>query len=88
MAGYELEGEQLAERLKASGLFSEQELAKIAEQMTTQTQIPPVGDSLKPGKPSGAPPAPVLPKPQVKKKPEPKLGAGTPGFGYGVGTGP
>ena len=76
------------EALKASGLFSEQEIAKIAEQMTTQTQIPPVGDSLKPGKPSGAPPAPVLPKPQVKKKPEPKLGHGTPGFQYGLGTGP
>ena len=76
------------EALQASGLFSEQELARIAEQMTTQTQIPPVGDSLKPGKPTGAPPAPVLPKPQVKKKPEPKLGHGTPGFGYGVGTGP
>ena len=77
-------GEEL-EALKATGLFTEQEIAKIAEQMTTQTQIPPVGDSLKPGKPSGAPKPPTLPV--DKKKPEPKLGHGTPGFGYGAGTG-
>lgn len=77
------------EALQASGLFSEQELAKIAEQMTTQTQIPPAGDSFRRGT-TKPPAAPQLPPPPsaTKKKPEPKLGAGRPGFGYGVGTGP
>ena len=64
------------EALKASGLFSEQEIAKIAEQMTTVTSVPPAGDSLRTGNPNAAPKPPTLPKPQVKKKPEPKLGAG------------
>ena len=77
------------EALQASGLFSEQELAKIAEQMTTQTQIPPAGDTWRRGT-TKPPAAPQLPPPPsaTKKKPEPKLGHGTPGFGYGVGTGP
>ena len=76
------------EALKASGLFSEQEIAKIAEQMTTVTSVPPAGDSLRTGNPNAAPKPPTLPKPQVKKKPEPKLGAGVPGFQYGGATGP
>jgi len=76
------------EELEATGLFSKKELDGMFEQMTTQTQIPPVGDSLKPGNPNAAPKPVKLPPPTAKKKPEPKLGAGTPGFGYGVGTGP
>ena len=73
------------EALKASGLFSEQELAKIAEQMTTVTSVPPAGDSFRTGS-NAAPKPPTLPAP--KKKPEPKLGAGVPGFKYGGATGP
>jgi len=77
------------EALQASGLFSEQELAKIAEQMTTQTQIPPAGDTWRRGT-TKPPAAPQLPPPPsaTKKKPEPKLGAGVPGFQYGRATGP
>ena len=73
------------EALKASGLFSEQELAKIAEQMTTVTSVPPAGDSFRTGS-NAAPKPPTLPAP--KKKPEPKLGAGVPGFKYGGASGP
>ena len=73
------------ETLKASGLFSEQEIAKIAEQMTTVTSVPPAGDSFRTGS-NAAPKPPTLPAP--KKKPEPKLGAGVPGFKYGGATGP
>jgi len=73
------------EALKASGLFSEQEIAKIAEQMTTVTSVPPAGDSFRTGS-NAAPKPPTLPAP--KKKPEPKLGAGVPGFKYGGATGP
>ena len=82
---HELEGDQLVEKLKASGLFSEQEIAKIAEQMTTVTSVPPAGDSFRTGS-NSAPKPPTLPAP--KKKPEPKLGAGVPGFKYGGATGP
>ena len=82
---HELEGDQLVEKLKASGLFSEQEIAKIAEQMTTVTSVPPAGDSFRTGS-NTAPKPPTLPAP--KKKPEPKLGAGVPGFKYGGATGP
>ena len=80
------------EELEATGLFSKEELDKIFEQMTTQTQFKPLPSSGSTGV-NKPPAAPTLPpssatKPPVKKKPEPKLGAGTPGFGYGVGTGP
>ena len=73
------------EELEATGLFSQEELDGIFEQMTTQTQIKPNTSSGSTGV-NKPPAAPVLPKTQVKK--DPKLGAGTPGFGYGVGTGP
>lgn len=83
----ELEGDQLVEKLKATGLFSEQEIAKIAEQATTVTTVPPAGNTFRTGS-NSAPKPPTLPKPTVKKKPEPKLGAGVPGFQYGGATGP
>ena len=76
------------EELEATGLFSEKELDGIFEQMTTQTQFKPLPSSGSTGV-NKPPAAPQLPPPSAtKKKPEPKLGAGTPGFGYGVGTGP
>ena len=76
------------EALKASGLFSEQELAKIAEQMTTVTSVPPAGDSFRTGSNAAPKPPTLPPAPKPKKKPEPKLGAGVPGFQYGGATGP
>jgi hypothetical protein len=76
------------EALKASGLFSEQEIAKIAEQMTTVTSVPPAGDSFRTGSNAAPKPPTLPPAPKTKKKPEPKLGHGTPGFQYGLGTGP
>ena len=76
------------EALKASGLFSEQELSKIAEQMTTVTSVPPAGDSFRTGSNAAPKPPTLPPAPKTKKKPEPKLGHGTPGFQYGLGTGP
>jgi hypothetical protein len=94
----ELEGEMVDEArradkegfeaLKASGLFSEQEIAKIAEQMTTVTSVPPAGDSFRTGSNAAPKPPTLPPAPKTKKKPEPKLGHGTPGFQYGLGTGP
>ena len=53
---------------------------ELVEQMTTQTQIPPLKSSGSTG--SRKPPAaPKLPAP---KKPEPKVGHGTPGYQYGA----
>jgi hypothetical protein len=64
---------------------TKKEEVKVDEQMTTVTSVPPAGDSFRTGS-NAAPKPPTLPAP--KKKPEPKLGAGVPGFKYGGATGP
>ena len=53
---------------------------ELVEQMTTQTQFPPLKSSGSTGS-RKAPDAPKLPAP---KKPEPKVGHGTPGYQYGA----
>ena len=48
MAGYELEGEQLAERLKATGVFSEQEIEAIIENIMRGPLLPGEGRKVYP----------------------------------------
>ena len=65
MAGYELEGEQLAERLKATGVFSEQEIEAIMENIMKGPLLPGEG---RPTYPAGQAPKPTGAKLPLAKK--------------------